>query len=103
MITEEYRGHRLCNAVSAIVKWFPKVSGGKDLVKEVQDNPGSLTTLGYLYASFRMAADKEAREKPTDEIIDEIEYADMMDAGSPFYVAINRLMNGEGENGPKNQ
>lgn len=103
MITEEYRGHLLCNAVSAIVKWFPKVSGGKDLVKEVQDNPGSLTILGYLYVSFRMAADKEAREKTADEIMDEVEFADLMDAGSSFYKAINRLMNGERGNGPKNQ
>lgn len=103
MVTEEYRGHRLCNAVSAIVKWFPKFSGGKDLTKEVQDNPGSLTTLGYLYASFRMAADEEARGKPVDEIIDEIEFGDMMDAGSPFYAVINKLLNGERGTGPKNQ
>lgn len=104
MVTAEYRGHPLCNAVSAIVKWFPRVSGGKDLVKEVKDNPGSLTTLGYLYAAFRMAADKSARDKSPDEIIDEIEFEDMTDANSPFYEVINRLMNAEkGKESPKNQ
>ena len=45
MITETYRGHTLTNAVSAIVIYYPKITNGGDLAKDLQEK-NSLTTLG---------------------------------------------------------
>ncbi len=95
MIETEYKGYKLNNAVSAIVMFYPKVSNGSDLIKDIQEAPNSLTTLCNLYCAFRMSADHEARKKSLEELVNEIDYSDLMATESDFYKTINLLINGE--------
>lgn len=92
MITETYRGHVLSNAVSALVIYYPKITNGGDLAKDLQEK-NSFVTLGNLYVAYRYAGDKEARNKPAEEILNEIEQYDFLEATSDFYKALNRLIN----------
>ena len=92
MITETYRGHVLTDAVSALVIYYPKITNGGDLAKDLQEK-NSFVTLGNLYVAYRYAGDKEARNKPAEEILNEIEQSDFLEATSDFYKVINKLIN----------
>ena len=102
MIEIEYRGHRLSNAVSAIVIYYPKFSNGKDLTLDIKEHPESLSTFAKLYCSFRCAADPEARKKSFEDLSNEIEYSDLINSSSDFFVIINKLI-GEGSKSEKHE
>lgn len=101
MIETEYKGHKLNNAVSAIVMFYPKLSNGSDLIKDVQEKPNALSTMCNLYCAFRMAADHEARKKSLEELVNEVGFDDLINSKSDFYKVINQLINGEKSNAEK--
>lgn len=102
MIEIEYRGHRLSNAVSAIVKYYPKFSNGSDLINDVKEKSESLSLMGQLYCAFRCAADVEARNKSFEDLLNEIDFNDLMNPKSEFYKIINKLLIGEKSSSQKN-
>lgn len=78
MVVKEFKGHKLCNSNWAIAFGYPEVSNGGDLIKDVasMEKEVSVPILLKLYVAYRRAADKEARNKPVDEIMDEVSVFD---------------------------
>lgn len=98
MVVTEYRGHKLSNGASAIAFFYPEVSGGHDMLKDLknQADPENIDTkiLFLLYAAFRKAGDPEARKKTKEELVDEIDFLDPK-AINEFREAMSALMSSE--------
>lgn len=92
MITAEFKGHKLSNGASAIAFYYPELSGGHDMLKDLksQNDPDKVDSkiIFIMYAAFRKAGDPEAREKTKEELVDEI---NVFDAKS--MVEFNSIMN----------
>lgn len=78
MISAEYKGHPLSNAASAIAFYYPKVSNGGDLLKDLRKDgdEASVSTLLRVYAAFRMAGDPDARRMKPEDLVNEVDILD---------------------------
>lgn len=101
MIVAEFKGRKLSNAASAIAFYYPRVSGGRDLLTDLRkDKDGGLGVTLLIYAAFRMAGDPEARKKKPEELTDEVNVFDREEV-----MALNEvlapLLNEKSPNAPK--
>lgn len=97
MKTLEYKGKKISNAVSALAIYYPQISNGGDYLKDAKKS--EITSMLYLYAACRMAADKEARKLPAEEIMNEVDYEELSDPKSEFIKVFNELFGkGDGKN-----
>lgn len=87
MKTVTFKEYQLCNSNRAVAFYYPKISGGRDLVNDVTsmnktDKNGKayvdikMNVLLLAYVAFRMAADKSLVNKDPGDIMDEVNLYD---------------------------
>ena len=92
MITTEFKGHKLSNALSAVVLYYPRLTNGGDLLMDARKEDQIFKWASNCYVAFRMAADEEARKKSPEEILNEIGIDDFLENDSELVKLITYLV-----------
>jgi hypothetical protein len=102
MLVKEFKGHKLSNAATAVVFYYPEVTNGGDLVEDtarMAEDIKSGKRIAYegklimnLYVAFRKAGDPEAVNKSAKEIIEEVDFFNVKEL-TELNSVIQALMN----------